>query len=173
MYKLKASGATFVLSSVHFFILWKYLANICTHKNSQIQLNSASLQVCVSSTVLGFRVAMNPLLSCLPGLCLNLPSHPSAACCVCPEADLREDVYMPGLSPRLLLFCPRWSPVFPAYCTWPHPQSIVSGAAGPGSPWCLGYYMFSQQQGSATESQEKITSFTSIRMKEQPDFWKQ
>lgn len=54
----------------------------------------------------------------------------------------------PAASPQPALFCPRWSPGFPACCTSRLPRNTESGAEGPGSPWYLGYCRFFQQQGS-------------------------
>lgn len=168
---LKAPSQLFIFSSPPFFfflILWKYLADIF-HSQKLIKFNSTSLPICVSNTVLGLRTPWAhsqptaPAAACLPGLGLSL-----ITCCVC-WADTEDELGC-GPSPPLSLFCPRWSPVFPAYCTLPHPQNTVSGAAGPGSPWCLGYCMFSQQQDSVRVIRKKTTSFICIWMNEQVDF---
>lgn len=81
----------------------------------------------------------------------GLPPHPHGpAGSQPPKASTHDLLWVLGCgpSPRLSLSCPRWSPVFPAYCTSPHPQNTASGAAGPGSLWCPSYCTFSQQQDS-------------------------
>ena len=72
-------------------------------------------------------------------------------------------------SPPLSRFCLRWSPVSPACCTSLHPQNTATGAAGPGSLWCLGCCTSFQQQGSVIKEQW-ITSFVSIHVKDQSMF---
>lgn len=72
-----------------------------------------------------------------------------------------------AVSPQLSLFCPQWSPVFPAYCTLQHLQNTVNGAEGPGSLWYLGYCMFSQQQDSVMKQENKLYPFISVHFNDQ------